>query len=50
MRAHTAGLDFDEGLFELEEVDGVQIVYEETANGRVAKFMVRDFSYNQCHM
>ena len=41
VRAHTAGLDFDEGLLELEEVDGVQVVYEQTANGHVAKFLVR---------
>lgn len=43
MRTHTAGLDFDEGLLGLEEVDGVQVVYEETPNGRVAKFLVRSF-------
>ena len=50
VRTHTAGLDFDEGLLELEEVDDVQVVYEETANGRVAKFLVRGFSYNQFHI
>jgi len=50
VRTHTAGLDFDEGLLGLEEVDGVQIAYEETANGRVAKFLVRGFSYNRCHL
>jgi ATP-dependent RNA helicase DDX24/MAK5 len=43
VRAHTAGLDFDEGLLELEEVNDVQVVYEQTANGRVAKFLVRIF-------
>jgi len=43
VRTHVAGLDFDEGLLELEEVDGVQVVYEQTANGRVAKFLVRIF-------
>lgn len=43
MRTHVAGLDFDEGLLELEEVDGVQVVYEQTANGHVAKFLVRIF-------
>lgn len=42
--AHTAGIEFDEGLLELEEVEGVQVVYEQTANGRVAKFLVRTFS------
>jgi ATP-dependent RNA helicase DDX24/MAK5 len=50
VRTHTAGLDFDEGLLGLEEVDGVQVVYEETPSGRVAKFLVRGFSCNQCHM
>jgi ATP-dependent RNA helicase DDX24/MAK5 len=42
--AHTAGIEFDEGLLELEEVEGVQVEYEQTANGRVAKFLVRIFS------
>ncbi|KAI0266534.1 DEAD-domain-containing protein [Gloeopeniophorella convolvens] len=41
-RTHAAGLDFDEGLLELEEVDDVQVVYEETANGRVATFTVNE--------
>ena len=27
-------------MLELEEVEGVEIVYEETANGRIAKFKV----------
>ncbi|KAI0300155.1 DEAD-domain-containing protein [Multifurca ochricompacta] len=40
VRTHTAGLDFDEGLLDLEEVDGVQVVYKQTANGRVAAFIV----------
>lgn len=44
MRTHTAGFDFDEGLLELEEVEGVQVVYEQTANGHVAKFLVRIFA------
>ena len=44
MRTRTAGIDIDEGLLELEEVDGVQVVYEQTTNGRVAKFLVRIFS------
>ena len=43
-RAHTAGIELDEGLLELEEVEGVQVEYEQTANGRVAKFLVRIFS------
>jgi ATP-dependent RNA helicase DDX24/MAK5 len=44
VRTRTAGIDIDEGLLELEEVDGVQVVYEQTTNGRVAKFLVRIFS------
>jgi len=43
-RAHTAGIEFDEGLLGLEEIEGVQVEYEQTANGRVAKFLVRSFS------
>ena len=42
-RTHAAGLDFDEGLLDLEEVDGVEVVYDQTANGRFAKFLVRVF-------
>ena len=44
MPARTAGFDLDEGLLELEEAEGVEVVYEQTANGRVAKFLVRTFS------
>lgn len=40
VRTHAAGLDFDEGLLELEEVAGVQVQYHQTANGRVAAFIV----------
>lgn len=37
----TAGeLDVDDGILELEELDNVQVVYEDTADGRVAKFNV----------
>lgn len=42
VRTHAAGLDFDEGLLELEEVVGVQVEYHQTANGRVATFTVDD--------
>lgn len=31
----------DDGILELEEVDNVQVVYEETPQGRVATFKVR---------
>jgi hypothetical protein len=44
VRTHAAGLDFDEGLLELEEVADVQIQYHQTANGRVAAFIVRFLS------
>ena len=44
VRTHAAGLDVDEGLLELEEVVGVQVEYFETANGRVATFIVRFLS------
>ncbi|KAI9465910.1 ATP-dependent RNA helicase [Lactarius psammicola] len=42
VRTHAAGLDFDEGFLELEEVVGVQVEYNQTANGRVATFKVDD--------
>jgi ATP-dependent RNA helicase DDX24/MAK5 len=44
VRTHSAGLDFDEGLLDLEEVEGVQVLYEQTSNGRVATFLVRALS------
>lgn len=31
----------DDGILELEEVDNVQVVYEETPEGRIATFKVR---------
>ena len=41
-RRHEAGIDNElEGVMELEEVDGVEVVYEETDEGKVAKFKVR---------
>lgn len=33
-------IDEDDGILELEEVDDVEVVYEETSAGRVAKFNV----------
>jgi ATP-dependent RNA helicase DDX24/MAK5 len=42
-RPKEAGLDDFEGMLMLEEVDDVEIIYEETTNGRIAKFMVRLF-------
>lgn len=35
-----AGLGGDDGILELEEVDGVEVVYETTESGRVARFQV----------
>ncbi|TRM63614.1 P-loop containing nucleoside triphosphate hydrolase protein [Schizophyllum amplum] len=39
-RPAVAGLDGDDGILGLEEVEGVEVVYEETAGGRVARFNV----------
>lgn len=39
-RPQEAGLDGDDGILELEEVDGVEVVYEDTEGGRVARFKV----------
>ena len=41
---HEAGLDNAlSGIMEFEEVDGVEVVYEETETGKVARFNVRMF-------
>lgn len=40
LRPQEAGLDGDDGILELEEVDGVEVVYEDTEGGRVARFNV----------
>lgn len=32
--------DGDDGILELEEVDGVEVIYENTESGRVATFKV----------
>jgi ATP-dependent RNA helicase DDX24/MAK5 len=34
------GFGGDDGILEFEEVDGVEVVYEETEGGRVARFNV----------
>ena len=40
-RRQESGIDDAfEGVMELEEVDGVQVVYEETDGGKVARFHV----------
>lgn len=43
-RPVDTGLDGDDGILELEEVDDVEIVYEEKDGGKVVKFNVRSFS------
>ena len=42
-RPSETGLDGDDGILELEEVDGVEVVYENTSSGRVVKFNVGSF-------
>ena len=50
-RAHEAGLDSGhDGIMELEEVEDVEVVYEETETGRVAKFNVRSRSWVEEHV
>lgn len=44
-RTQEAGIDAGlEGIMELEEVEGVEVVYEETEKGKVAKFNVSTHS------
>jgi ATP-dependent RNA helicase DDX24/MAK5 len=40
-RPAETGLGGDDGILDLEEVDDVEVVYEQTDAGRVAKFNVR---------
>lgn len=39
-RPQVAGLDGDDGIMEIEEVEGVEVMYEEMEGGRVARFNV----------
>lgn len=39
-RPSETGLEGDDGILELEEVDGVEVIYENTEGGRVVKFSV----------
>ncbi|KAH9478349.1 ATP-dependent RNA helicase MAK5 [Psilocybe cubensis] len=39
-RPSKTGLGGDDGILELEEVEGVEVIYENTEGGRVAKFNV----------
>ncbi|KAH8107536.1 DEAD-domain-containing protein [Phellopilus nigrolimitatus] len=41
-RQNASGFEGDDGILELEEVEGVEIEYEETGNGKVARFKVRE--------
>ena len=39
-RPHEAGMGGDDGILDLEEVDDVEVVYEDTEHGRVVLFKV----------
>ncbi|KAG6861318.1 hypothetical protein C0995_001637 [Termitomyces sp. Mi166 len=39
-RPKEAGIDGDDGILELEEIEGVDVIYEETEGGRMVKFAV----------
>ena len=39
-RPAESGLSGDDGILELEEVEGVEVIYETTDGGRVVKFNV----------
>ncbi|KAH7912169.1 ATP-dependent RNA helicase [Hygrophoropsis aurantiaca] len=41
-RPQDTGLDGDDGILELEEVEDVEVVYEETTGGKVVKFNVHE--------
>lgn len=43
-RTYDAGIDGDDGILELEEVEGVRVVYEDGEGGRTVKFEVRSRS------
>lgn len=43
-RPLETGLAGDDGILELEEVEGVEVAYEATEGGRVAKFHVSPLS------
>lgn len=43
-RPVEAGLDGDDGILDLEEVEGIEVVYEDIEGGRVARFNVHDCS------
>ena len=41
-RPLEAGIDADDGILELEEVEGVEVFYEEGKGGKIARFNVRE--------
>ncbi|KII87625.1 hypothetical protein PLICRDRAFT_124996 [Plicaturopsis crispa FD-325 SS-3] len=41
-RTYDAGIDGDDGILELEEVEGVRVVYEDGEGGRTVKFEVTE--------
>jgi ATP-dependent RNA helicase DDX24/MAK5 len=43
-RPFEAGIGFDDGILDFEEVEGVEVIYETTDGGRVVKFNVRFIS------
>ncbi|KAG2059731.1 DEAD-domain-containing protein [Suillus hirtellus] len=45
-RPSETGLDGDDGILQLEEVENVEVVYEDTEGGRVMKFNVLEPSKN----
>ncbi|KAG1826663.1 ATP-dependent RNA helicase [Suillus variegatus] len=45
-RPSETGLDGDDGILELEEVENVEVVYEDTEGGRVMRFNVLEPSKN----
>jgi ATP-dependent RNA helicase DDX24/MAK5 len=40
-RIPEAGVAIDEGILDLEEIEGVEVIYDETEGGRIARFNVR---------
>ncbi|KAG6828177.1 hypothetical protein H0H92_008908 [Tricholoma furcatifolium] len=47
VRPQEAGLEGDDGILELEEIEGVDVIYEDTEGGRVIKFAVTEETETQ---
>ena len=43
-RTFEAGIRFDDGILDFEEVEGVEVIYETTDGGKVVKFNVNFIS------